>query len=503
MMRFSGAALSAAIFAAAFANSAAADETVLPRYEPLETCFFDMPEDVAFDCGNVIVPEFHDGRTDNTISLGVIRLKSASEEPRDPIFFGAGGPGGTPFTLLEIGALNDRDGYYSQLLSNHDLVFFAERGTAHSDPFLGCFGLNDLGDNYFAGAYASWADLEREKLERLKTCYDEAVSAGVDLSAYTSLENAADVDSVREVLGYDQIIYYGESYGTMLGQHLMREYPESLSAVVLDGALTMTYTNFEANLDARFERALAYLVETCANDDICNSAFPAFEENLKAVHEQLQETPYEYTFDGVTFAVDAEQFALAIYNALYDVTQLRFVPFIVQSVLEDTPNDTAPGFFVAPLPAQTETSLAFLMHFSIICSEDPTSSLDEAFSLDNLRFGDLVTDYVTLDANEYITMCAHMGLPTLPDETDASVVSDAPVLILNGGFDPVTPEMTAAPIAEALPNSFMITFAYGDHVQGAIDECAHHIMTQFFADPTTEPDGSCAAERGTFEFATP
>ncbi len=503
MMRLSGTALSAAIFAAAFANSAAADEAVLPRYEPLETCFFDVPEDVAFDCGNVIVPEFHDRRSGNTISLGVIRLKSASEEPRDPIFFGAGGPGGTPFTLLEIGALKDRDGYYGQLLADHDLVFFSQRGTAYSEPFLGCFGLNDLGDNYFTGAYASWADLERDKLERMKTCYDEAVDGGVDLAAYTSLENAADVESVREVLGYDHIIYYGESYGTMLGQHLMREYPESLSAVVLDGAMTMTYSSFEAELDARFERALAYLVATCAADDACNAAFPNFEDDLRAVHGQLQKTPYEYSVEGVTFTVDAEQFSLAIYDALYDVTQLRFVPLIVQSMLNGIPNDTAPGFFVAPIPAQTENSLAFLMHFSVICSEDPTSSLDEAFALGNLRFGDLVTDYVTLDANEYITMCAHMGLPTLPDETDAPVVSEVPVLILNGGFDPVTPEMTAAPIAEALSNAFMVTFAYGDHVQGAIDVCAHAIMTQFFADPTTEPDGSCARELGNFEFALP
>ncbi|WP_050927613.1 alpha/beta fold hydrolase [Aestuariivita boseongensis] len=502
-MRLSGTALSAAIFAAAFANSAATDEVVLPRYEPLETCFFDMPEDVAFDCGNVIVPEFHDRRSENTISLGVIRLKSTSEEPRDPIFFGAGGPGGTPFTLLEIGALNDSDGYYGRLLANHDLVFFAQRGTAHSEPFLGCFGLNDLSDNYISGVYASWADLERDKLERLKACFDEAVAASVNLAAYNSLENAADVDSVRGILGYDQIIYYGESYGTMLGQHLMREYPDRLSAVVLDGALTTTYTSFEAGLDARFERALAYLVAMCSADEACNAAFPEFEDDLRAVHTQLQEAPYAYSVEGVTFSVDAEQFSLAIYDALYDVTQLRFVPLIVRSILNDSPNDTAPGFFVAPIPAQSETSLAFLMHFSVICSEDPTSSLDEAFTLDNLRFGDLVTDYVTLDANEYITMCAHMDLPTLPAETDEPVISNLPVLILNGGFDPVTPEMTAAPIAEALPNAYMVTFAYGDHVQGAIDACAHKIMTQFFADPTREPDGSCANERGAFEFAIP
>lgn len=495
--------LAAVVCVFGFTQSAFGQDSTPPRYEPLETCFLSMPDDLAFDCGKVIVPEFHDLRTDGTISLGVIRLRSTAPEPSAPIFFGAGGPGGTPFTLLQIGALSDRDGYYGQLLANHDLVFLGQRGTAYSEPFLGCFGLNDLADKYLAEDYANWADLEQDKLERLKACYDEAVAAGVDLAAYNSLENAADVNSAREVLGYDQIIYYGESYGTLLGQHLMREYPDTLKAVVLDGALTTTYPSWETDLDVRFERALDYLVATCAADDACDSAFPDFEGDLMAVHAQLQEKPYEYSVEGISFAIDAEQFSLAIYDALYDVTQLRFVPLIVRSILNDIPNDTAPGFFVAPIPSQTEASLAFLMHFAVVCSEDPTISLEDAFSLDSLRFGDLVKDYVELDSNEYITMCTHMDLPTLPDATDAPVVSEVPVLILNGGFDPVAPEMSAEPIAEVLPNVFSITFVYGDHVQGAIDACAHSIMLQFFADPKVAPDGSCASERGTFEFAVP
>ena len=50
------------------------------------------------------------------------------------------------------------------------------------------------------------------------------------------MENAADVNAVREALGYDRIIYYGASYGSQLGQHVMRDFPEILEAVVLDGA---------------------------------------------------------------------------------------------------------------------------------------------------------------------------------------------------------------------------------------------------------------------------
>ncbi|WP_167853536.1 alpha/beta fold hydrolase [Roseovarius aestuariivivens] len=490
------------VLAFGFALPVYSQETDVPRYEPLEECFLEMPEDVAFDCGRVVVPEFPDLRSNKTLTLGVIRLRSTSDQPREPIVFGSGGPGGSAFTLLEIGALSDQDGYYAQLLANHDLIFFSQRGTAFSDPFLACFAVNDIADKYLAGDYPGWRELEQDKLDRFKSCYDDFVSAGVDFAAFNSLENAADIDSIRALFGYDKIFYYGESYGTLLGQHLLREYPETLAAVVLDGALTTTYPSWETELDERYERALGYVVDLCAADDACSSAYPDLEDAINEMYERLQAEPYRFSVEGVDFEVDAEQFSLALYDALYDVTQLRFIPQIVNSMRNDTPNDTAPGFFVAPLPAQTETSLAYMMHFAVVCAEDPTSSLDEAFSLDSLRF-ELVTDYVNLDAGEYVEMCSHMNLPMLPAEKDAPVISDVPVLILNGGFDPVTPDFTAQPIAEALSNAFSVTFKYGDHVQGAIDACAHSIMQQFFANPGTAPKSSCANDPGRFEFALP
>ena len=494
--------LTSALLATMSATSVPANERDVPRYEPLEECFFEMPEDVVFDCGHVVVPEFHDGRSENFLTLGAIRLRSTSDQPKEPVFFGAGGPGSSAFTLLDVGVLTDKDGYYAQLLANHDLVFFSQRGTAYSEPHLVCFAVNDISDKYFAGEYEGWSELEQEKLALYKSCYDDFVSSGVNFEAFNSLENASDINTIRQLLGYDRIIYYGESYGTLLGQHLMREYPETLAAVVLDGVLATTYPSWETELDARYERALGYVVDLCAADDACKAAYPDLEEDISGMYRQLQTTPYEYSIAGVTFEVDAEQFSLAIYQVLYDVSLIRFIPQIVNAMANELPNDVAPGFFVATLPAQSETSLAPMMHFAVICAEDPTTSLDEAFSLETLRF-DLVTDYVDLDAGEYIAMCDHMDLPVLPDETDAPVTSELPVLILNGGFDPVTPEMTALPVAEALPNAFSVTFKYGDHVQGAIDACAHSVMLQFLSDPTTAPDGACASEPGAFGFAVP
>jgi len=79
----------------AFGVLVQAQEETVPRYEPLDECFVEIPDGIAYDCGNVIVPEFHEDDTGRTLTLGVVRLLASSENPAEPIFLGAGGPGGS------------------------------------------------------------------------------------------------------------------------------------------------------------------------------------------------------------------------------------------------------------------------------------------------------------------------------------------------------------------------------------------------------------------------
>ena len=113
---------------------------------------------------------------------------------------------------------------------------FHPTGTDYADPALLC-GL-DYFDDYIDLILDGSTVEEREEAElaAIKTCYEFYADASVDFAAYNSVQNAADVNHIRQALGYDQIVYYGESYGTLLGQHVMRDYPEILTAVILDGA---------------------------------------------------------------------------------------------------------------------------------------------------------------------------------------------------------------------------------------------------------------------------
>ncbi len=214
-------------------------------FEPTN-CMFDVPawvvegEDIY--CGIVVVPEKHSEPDGRTIELAVVVIKAISENPKtDPLFMAQGGPGGATIDTYAVRLLNDRS-----FLSNREIVLFDQRGTGYSSPNLYCTEMDKLISETIEKDIS--ID-EQNKLtkEALRACNQRlADDQEVNFSAYNSLENASDIDMIRTAMGYDKINFYGVSYGTLLGMHYMRQFPNSLKSVVLD-AVVLPQTNFILN----------------------------------------------------------------------------------------------------------------------------------------------------------------------------------------------------------------------------------------------------------------
>jgi pimeloyl-ACP methyl ester carboxylesterase len=475
----------------------------LPRIEPLEECFLEMPEGANYECMYVTVPEFHNEDNERNIKLGVIRLLSTADMPADPLFFAEGGPGGSNIDQAPMIARNMLDGdetVYTDLLSTRDLVFFTQRGTLYAEPALMCSGetMAPVLEALFAGLSVQ----ERKQIETdaIKACFEEYTEAGVDFAAYNSVVNAADVNSIREVLGYDKIILYGDSYGTVLSQHVMRDYPDTLAAVILDGVDTLSAPSWVTQEDAEFQSALEYVIGLCAADEACSEAYPNLAEDVEAVYQKLQTEPRLVDLEGTQYYLDENLVASAIYDALYDPLTASILPLAVDSLLKDKRDERIQILYYLIVPRFESISLP--MHFAMVCSEDPVTSIDDAISLDEVY--SIVSEYARSDASSYIEMCSYLKLPVLPDETDIPISSDVPVLLLSGVFDPATPANNAEEVLATLPNGFSFEFPYGGHVQFLTgDACAESIVAAFIADPTTEPDSNCIAEALPLQFALP
>lgn len=191
-------------------------------------------------------------------------MKAIGDNPGLPVVRGSGGPGGPGIAATHAAVL-----MHEPLLRNHDLVYFTQRGTKLAEPFLDRPAYNEAGP---AGQLAGSTDEEIREARRTayQACIEDFTAQGVDLSAYTTSENAADVADISAALGYDKIVYYGASYGTQLGQFLAKEHPDLVAGVALDGVVPLTATKMIQVTD--IPGSFTQIWDACAADEACNAA---------------------------------------------------------------------------------------------------------------------------------------------------------------------------------------------------------------------------------------
>jgi pimeloyl-ACP methyl ester carboxylesterase len=491
-----------------------AAQAAAPRFEPLEECFVQPPEDLELaadiDCGYVVVPETRTGENGREIRLGVTRLSTGQGANASPLFMLAGGPGQTHISPDYLRLFQPE--LLGRILDSRDVVILEQRGTRYTSTWLDCPALNaapwSAYENGLTGeeAYALGAEI-------LQQCIDGFKAQGVDFDAYNSVENAADVNAVREALGYGKIIYYGASYGAQLGQHVMRDFPEILEGVALDGANALSRKSWveDRTLDAQW--GIDNLTALCQADEKCAAAYdiPALVDAALALFDDGP-LPFTYTDPAdpsltVAVEVTANDMVDFIYGAQGDRITALSLPAVLMQLAQGGPEMTAEvlgsskaGNLLASRNAPAN-AMALLMHMAMVCSDDPVRSTDEVVT-DGA--GAYATRFGKKTAEGYVQFCSLINVQALPDSTDVNVSTDVPVLLLTGDLDVATPTFRSKIVADALPDATMVVFPGRTHVQvGGVNFCATEIMTQFVADPTAALDTSCVETAPVLGFVLP
>ena len=169
------------------------------------------------------------GRADGpTIEIAFVRFRSDHPDPGPPIFFLAGGPGGSGIEGSAVVATHPQ----LRLLEQADVIGVDQRGTGASVPNLDRLPGGETVVERLRGA------VDRDRLVRTS----EAVAAatadawrrhGVDLAAYNTRESADDLDAVRRALGLDRLTLWGASYGSHLGLAYLRRHGQTVERAVL------------------------------------------------------------------------------------------------------------------------------------------------------------------------------------------------------------------------------------------------------------------------------
>ena len=473
----------------------------VPTFEEAP-CPFDVPAGAPVECGFVIAPEDHGDPEGPTIRLAVVVIKDQSHDHQpDPVIFLAGGPGEKAVhNAVAIAQL------LAPVHPNRDLILFDQRGVGLSEPALECpelvqvtFDLLDEPDPNVA---------QQTAFDAIVSCRDRLVSEGHNLSAYNTIQNAADVNAIRIALGYDQINLWGGSYGSLLAQAVMRDHPEGIRSAAIVSVLPLE-VSFFVEASATTANAVMHLLDACAADEACNSAYPNLQEALFEVIDQLNEEPVPVTLmnpqDGQSYdaILDGDEVLGNLVTFLY-FTQI--IPVLPQAI-----HDVHNGDYelMTQLSGTTLTLVGLLsqgMMLSVMCTDDlidrtPEDLLNIMAALPQQLVGSVDPEFEI--EHGIFGICEDWPVEESGPWAKEPLVSDIPTLVLTGEFDPVTPPEYGQLVASHLSDSYFFELPGIGHDILVASGCARSIIGDFIADPTQPPDASCIADMPGVAFDLP
>jgi pimeloyl-ACP methyl ester carboxylesterase len=474
----------------------AAPAAAPPAFEEAP-CWLEAPAGAELRCGYVTVPLEHADPAGGSIRIAVA-VAGAPGEPAnpDPVLFLAGGPGQGAVDLLPD--LLAEGSAESAVLAQRDLVLVDQRGTGYSEPALDCPELDALDPD----AVPEDEFAEQEK-RATAACRERLTGEGVALGAFDTQNNVADLDLVRQALGYEQVNLYGVSYGSKLGLQTLRGNPAWVRSAVLESTIA-PLRNFLADSPTSFQASLDKVYGQCAADPACAEAYGDLPAKVQAVTDRLEAQPAEVEYTSLltgetaTATVEAGEFVDVLFQGLYVAPVVQELPLVI--ALADA-GEYGPIASLAEALAERGRFSPGL-YLSTTCAEEITFSSRELVEARGLVTSPPVTEHFVPATLDLYDVCALWDVEPGPALFRVPVLSDIPTLLVTGEFDPITPPEYGEMIHQALSNSQLVAArGVGHSPVTFLGDCGGRLLTDFLGDPLAPVDASCTQQP--IDFLTP
>lgn len=436
-------------------------------------------------CGILHVPENRDDPSGRWIPLNVHIIPATGEGASEgALFHFAGGPG----QAATEGAGGNAD-RFGRILQTRDVVMIDQRGTGMSNP-LRC---SDPGPLAFVRTILAW-DLPDAWISACA----EALRDKADLRHYRTADAAADVEDVRQWLGYDQIDLYGGSYGTRAALEYARLYTDNVRTVTIRAVMPpsgiMAIQN-PLNLRDQLEGVFS----ECEVDDACAGAFPNLREEYRELVARVgtgADTAVardRRTDESVTVPIDKRVLAGSLRRMLMDANGWLSVPRAIHEAHSSDWSAIVPG--IESTMAVT-SSLYLGMSLSVMCAEEAPRIRNRDVRAETA--GTLMAHW---PAEGILNACEHWDEGEAAAGYDQPVSVEKPILILSGAQDPSTPAFWGQIVEDTAPNALHLVMEGVSHSPFPV--CAQNVMTEFVRAGSLEGlDVSCIddLQRGPFRL---
>lgn len=405
------------------------------------------------ECSSLQVPMDHFDTTDSrskTFTIPLIRLRG--REGARNLLLNPGGPGGSG-----LGLVYGKGEYLREVVGDSfHLLSFDPRGVNSSTPTANCYP-DAESRKKLSSVSAKWV-LGHDNTPELyawATNYGRACAENIgEHGKYINTpQTAADMNSILDAVGQQDMYYWGFSYGTLLGQTYATMFPERSHRVIIDGVVNQ-FDWYNSELDAESvedtEAVLDGFLDECAKaGDKCSlSAIAKTKQDLwkrlLAFGDQLKYQPLSVYVNSTTYGtVDwTKLFQDAIFPVLYKPAEWPALAGNITGLLQGNATDFFLNYGSGPRWTFTDEA------FHVVAVNDGVSGLEQ-WPAGHEALSDILVPFyndtmfrsaytkVYFAKQQWLVPKTHRYVPR------TGIKTAHPLLILTTTYDPVCPLVSA------------------------------------------------------------
>ncbi|MCI0677770.1 MAG: alpha/beta hydrolase [Actinobacteria bacterium] len=479
--------------------------TSLPRAttdEMLERLGGEPCSDSDFTCVTIEVPLDHSQDVGTTeVTFAVL---AARGERVGTLVMATGGPGtdGTTYADSYSSVLDEA------IFESFDIVFYDQRGAGLS----GGVDCPEASVAYYQTPALTGVGFDTEALTEAARTYVEdclAETRGAHLLPYlATTQVVGDIELFREMMGWEKLVIWGESYGTQVAQTYAAAYPTRVERMVIDGVVDLTLEGHEfyRQWTVAGSETLEATFAACGEDAICSSVLPDPGATYDRLVGQLIEGPLEMDYplpDGTTAtrSLGLGGFELTVISQLY--AEYDRMLLLRALAAYETEGDPVPLMRLVDLtlgidPIDESVIDPFgwsdALYYAVTCldyqfpgatpDEKAAGFFEAAGDLWQIRLGSRAVGDIA---------CAYWPHPATETVRPPALIAEGiPVLVLGATADPATPYTQGVDVHSRLAEGHIITMEGGPHaIFGWGYECPDLEVNAFLLDGTPPETHTC------------
>ena len=325
------------------------------------------------------------------------------------------------------------------------------------------------------------------------------------MSAYNTIEAAADMVALRKALGIDRWVPYGVSYGTRVALQLTRTDPDGIEAVVLDSVYPLHIRGWADSLPV-LDRRLKDLFEACRDQADCRNTYGDLDAMFVRVMKSINDSPVpltlrdEYSDNTMDLKADGDDLIAVLEYTLLMSDWLEYIPLLIDQIDHKDYQLFTIAAEQIVFDDYYETDANGLT-YSTQCHEEMAVNPPEAFAAGRDAFPfPTATDFEL----SLRLACKVWDVGDVDPSFLEPVESNIPTLILSGAYDPRTPYEWAMEQVERLKNGHLALLLNAGHGPSVTDACAQAAIAAFLDSPVKYmPPGCLNRQRGPQFLAAP